>query len=125
MYEDHHFKLPEGNYQRSPPKKLKVMYDYLPTDDSPYHAHYHTPQKVTISAPPNSLKQQAHTLGVYCMVQGRTTNDKPMYKHATADLVLAHATKVGEEEGWVVAKWSTFGVKDHRCLQIPAPGALF
>jgi hypothetical protein len=122
-YEDHHFKLPDGKYQKSPPKKLKEMYNYLPTDDSPYHAIYHTPQRITISAPPNSLKQQAHALGVYCMVQGRECNGKPMYKHATADLVLAHATKVGEndEEGWIVAKWSTFGVKDHRCLQIPAP----
>ena len=102
------------------------MYSYLPTDDSPYHAQYHTPQKVTISAPPNSLKQQAHCLGVYTIVNGRECNGKPMYKHATADLVVAHALKVGEneEEGWVVAKWSTFGVKDHRCLQIPAPNAV-
>ena len=101
------------------------MYNYLPTDDSPYHANFHTPQKIIISAPPNTLKQQQHTLGTYTIINGRECNGKPMYKHATADLVVAHALKVGEneEEGWVVAKWSTFGVKDHRCLQIPAPSA--
>ena len=31
VYEDHHYKI-DGRYERSPPSKLKGMYDYLPTE---------------------------------------------------------------------------------------------
>lgn len=48
----------------------------------------------------------------------------PLYKHCTADLVLAKAKNIGGEdsldEGWAISRWATFNVqgKEQRCMQI-------
>ena len=103
-FDDHHCKDPATNRaQRSPPKKLKELYDYLPNDDSPHHAKFHTPTKVSIEADINSLGPQTHCIGVYSMIEQREHNAKPMYKHISADLVLIAHTIDGQE-GWVVAQ---------------------
>ena len=124
-FEDHHFKNTLTNRtERSPPKKLKELYDYLPTDDSPHHAKFHTPTKVSIEAEINSLGAQTHCIGVYAMVEHREHNAKPMYKHATADLVLI-ADTIDGQDGWMVAQWTT--LKDTKkeirsCLRVVTEG---
>jgi len=129
--EDHHFKHSgSGKYQKSPPKGLKSMYEYLPTDDSPMQTQFHRPAKVSLIGEINGLKQQSHCMGTYVRIEGRESNGQPIYKHATADLVLAKGKipandQAGEaEDGWIIARWATFSVsqKDQRCMQISCAG---
>ena len=116
-YEDHHYKhATTSRFQRSPPREHKAMYDYLPTA-FPDETLWVTPAKVTLSGDPAALKGQTHCLGVYCKIEGREASGRPMWKHATADLVLA-AAQVDDEPGWVVSRWTTFGVKEQRCMQV-------
>lgn len=116
-FEDHHYKNQATNrVERSPPREQRAMYDYLPTayaDESLWV----TPTKITISGEISALKTQTHCLGVYIKIEGREAHGRPMWKHATADLVLA-AARVDDEPGWVVSRWTTFGVKEQRCLQV-------
>ena len=121
---DHHFVHPEtGKKQRSPPKNMTAMYDYLPTGA----ALYKIPAKVSVEGAINSLKQQSHALGTYVRIDGREAFGAPIYKHATADLVLAKSKTVGEdgaEEGWVISRWATFtvGGSDQRCMYVISSG---
>jgi len=122
-HEDHHFRTNDGRYERSPPKQLKNLYDYLPRDDSQFQTLYHVPQKVSLEGKINSLKQQSHCLGTYVKIDGREVLGSPLFKHATADLVLHKARGIGDEggdEGWAVSRWATFSVgsKEQRCLQV-------
>ena len=57
-YDDHHMKSPDGKFSRSPPTKLKGMYDYLPNDSSPKKV----PVKVVLQG--ESPESQRATLGV-------------------------------------------------------------
>jgi len=121
VYDDHHAKSPDGKYERSPPSKLKSMYDYLPRDTASGSAK-HVPTKLVLKGDcPESqisdLKGQAHCLGVYAKVPGRDSNGSPMWKHVDGDLVIASA-EVDGEKGWVIAQYTTFGVKDNRCMQL-------
>lgn len=119
VFEDHHFKDPVEGYQRSPPGKLKAMYDYLPTADA--LPHKQVPNKLVLSAGINALKIQSHCLGVYVLVPQRDANHQPVWKHATADLAIA-ATCLDDSDdsssGWAVARFSTLGVKTHHCMRI-------
>lgn len=62
-------------------------------------------------------------------IEAREAHGAPIYKHATADLVLARAKNIGEEEGdgWCISRWATFGVahKEQRCMQVTCPGVPF
>lgn len=62
-HEDMHLRKADGRYQASPPKELRTLYDYLPTDDSPLSAQYKVPTKVSLEGAINSLRQQSHCLG--------------------------------------------------------------
>lgn len=62
------------------------------------------------------LKNQSGCQGVYAIVPGRLQNGLPVYKHTTADLCLTSA-KVEDEDGWVIAQWTTLGTKEHRCMR--------
>ena len=131
----------------SPPKNLKAMYDFLPTDEparSNGVSPKHTPKRVTLEAGLNSgmggQMMQAHALGVYNLVpDAKTKEDEdgrrpPLWKHVTADLCLVGCSSVGEDEegeplsGFIVAKFSTFGRRegfDQRCLQVVASALPF
>lgn len=129
VYSDHHFKDKEGAYQSSPPKELKVLYDYLPTERE--KAEKTVPTKVYMQADINALKAQTHVCGVYTLVHGEARpwkstkaeqsekfeGGKPMWKHTTEDLVLA-ADKVNGEDGWVVCKFTTFGTKKQCSMRV-------
>ena len=109
---------------------MRSLYNYLPTDDSPHHAAFHIPSKVSLEGKINALKQQSHCLGTYVRVESREVHGLPMFKHATADLVLAKSKTVGEdgdEDGWVISRWATFSVnaKEQRCMQVACPGMPF
>ena len=117
----------------SPPKNLKAMYDFLPTDEparSNGVSPKHTPRRVTLEAGLNSgmggQLMQSHALGVYNLVPDAKT-EQPLWKHVTADLCMVGASSVGEDEegeplpGWIVAKFSTYGRREgfeQRCLQV-------
>jgi len=121
VHEDHHFKDGEGRYQRSPPAKMKGMYDYLPNETAA-GSPKRIPQKVTLEATINGLVQQAHCLGVYLLVTDLRSG--PVWKHATADLCLA-ASSIDGEEGWSIGKYTTHGVKERRCMQVACEGYPF
>lgn len=90
--------------------------DYLPTAYAD-ETLWVTPSKVTLSGDCRGV--QSHCLGVYCKIEGRECGGRPMFKHATADLVLA-AGLVDGEPGWAVSRWTTFGVTEQRCMQVCA-----
>lgn len=82
-YEDHHYKSSDGKFQHSPPKELRTLYDYLPTDDSPLSAQYKTPSKLTLEAQINTLRQQSHCLGTYVRLRrGRNSNPRSVRSDA-------------------------------------------
>ena len=121
-YEDHHFKTAEGSYERSPPSKLKSMYDYLPSDPVTSSSK-HVPKKLVIKGDSpetqtNDLNGQARCLGVYDQIP-REANGHPMWKHVDEDLVIA-AGRVDDEDGWVVAQYTTFSDKTaKKSMQLP------
>ena len=122
VFDDHHFKTAEGEYQTSPPKELSKLYDYLPKierdDDENSHK---APQKVVMRAGVNELKCQGHCEGVYTLVANTKCEGMPVYKHNTQDLLLA-ACKVKSEDCWVVARSLTFDTKKQLSLKV-ATGA--
>lgn len=108
-WQDHHFKDKTGKYQASPPKELTKLYAQGP------------PTKLSLTASINSLKAQTHCLGVYTLLEGKATkgeSGQPMWKHATEDLVIAAAKLSSGEDGWVVAHFTTFGVKQQVCMRV-------
>uniref|UniRef100_A0A7S2I460 Uncharacterized protein n=1 Tax=Haptolina brevifila TaxID=156173 RepID=A0A7S2I460_9EUKA len=124
VYEDHHFKTADGKYERSPPSKLKGMYDYLPHDPAS-GSPKHVPAKLVLKGDSpevqnNQLKDQAHCLGVYAKVPNRDVNGSPIWKHVDSDLCIASADVDGEK-GWVICQFTTLGVKDNRCMQLVGP----
>ena len=64
----------------------------------------------------SGLKEQGHACGVYSLLR-KEEGGKPIWKHASADLVLAPA-KVGSEDGWVVARFTTYGVRKEWCMRV-------
>ena len=63
-HEDYHFRHSgTGKIQHTPPKDLRTLYDYLPTDDSPQAAQYKIPAKVSLEGAINTLKLMAAELG--------------------------------------------------------------
>ena len=74
------------------------------------------PSTLTISGDVTKLNMQTQCLGVYHRIEGREAAGRPIWKHATADLCIAAQT-VDDEPGWVVSRWTTFGVKEQRCMQ--------
>lgn len=121
-YEDHHLKLPDGEYQSSPPKNLTKLYAYLPGTADEENKF---PQKVVIRAEINALKVQGHCEGVYTIIDPhvRKSNGLPMYKHSEQDLFLA-ALKIKGEECWVVARSLTFETKQQLSLKAATGEAL-
>lgn len=115
VYEDHHFKDGEGHYQGSPPKNLKTLYDFLPTERDQQVKQ--TPQKVVLKCDINALKLQGHCLGVYTLIHGKTHNDRPMWKHAIEDLILCYSKGGKDDDVWVVADSKTIHTKERRCLK--------
>lgn len=118
VYDDHHAKTADGKYERSPPSKLKSMYDYLPRDTAS-GSPKHVPSKLVLKGNnPESqisqLKDQAHCLGVYARVPNR---EPPMWKHVDGDLCIAQGDVDGDK-GWVICQFTTYGVKDNRCMQL-------
>jgi hypothetical protein len=113
-YEDHHFKLPDGTYQGSPPKNLTKLYTYLPgsADDE-----NKIPQKAVLRAGINALKTQGHCEGTYTVVTGKTNEGMPVYKHNEQDLYLA-LMKLKGESCWVVARSLTFETKPQLSLKV-------
>ena len=121
VYDDHHYKT-DGRYERSPPSKLKAMYDYLPTEMVATSTK-HIPMKIClVGENPESncatLKSQVQCLGVYAKVPNRETNGYPMWKHVDADLCIACA-KIDGNDGWVVAQYTTWhDDRQHKCMQL-------
>ncbi|KOO24082.1 hypothetical protein Ctob_003274 [Chrysochromulina tobinii] len=121
VYDDHHYKT-DGRYERSPPSKLKAMYDYLPTEMVATSSK-HIPMKIClVGENPESncatLKSQVQCLGVYAKVPNRETNGYPMWKHVDADLCIACA-KIDGNDGWVVAQYTTWhDDRQHKCMQL-------
>jgi len=128
-YGDHHLKDKEGAYQSSPPKELKVLYDYLPTErEKPEKG---IPTKLVLQGEINSLKSQSVACGVYSLVHGEARpwkstkgeqkekyeGGKPMWKHALEDYVIT-ADKIGGEDGWVVSKFTTLNCKKMSCMRL-------
>lgn len=66
-YEDHHAKDKDGNFQSSPPRELKVLYDYLPSEKE--KSSKKVPARISLQAEINSLKHQAHCEGVYALLK--------------------------------------------------------
>ena len=120
-FEDHHFKTPDGKYQKSPPSKFKAMYDYLPSEGQAQSPQRVPPKIVMTCDNPETgttaLKNQTRCLGVYVKVPGRDHNGHPIWKHVDEDLCFASSTVDGEQ-GWVIAQFQTFGVKEHRSMTI-------
>jgi len=108
-YEDHHFRDKEGKYQGSPPRELTKLYDQGP------------PKKVSMTAEINSLKAQTQCCGVYTLLPESKTSKggeggATMWKHSTEDLVLT-STKISGEDGWVVTRFTTAGVRQQICMK--------
>ena len=118
-FEDHHMKDAEGRYQSSPPKNLKTLYDFLPSERDT--AAKLTPQKVVIKCAINALKVQGHCCGVYTLIHGKQHNDRPMWKHSSEDLTLC-LSKVGGDSCWVVAHSKTLETKERLCMKASAAG---
>jgi len=97
----------EGRYQSSPPKELNKLYN-----------NQGAPKKVSIEAEINSLKYQTHCCGVYTLL-AELKDGKPVWKHATEDLVLQLRPSDKGDEMWVIAKFSTAGTNMQVCMRVP------
>lgn len=77
-----------------------------------------------------AARVRSHARAHQVKIEGRESNGAPIYKHATSDLVLAKSKTLQTEdsdegEGWVVARWTTFGTKkEQRCMQIVQSGGM-
>jgi len=119
-FEDHHFKDAEGQYQSSPPKNLKTLYEYLPTERDATSKQ--TPQKLVFKSAVNALKVQGHCCGVYTLVTGKMHNDRPTWKHSTEDLMIVLGKGAGEDF-WVVVHSKTLSTKERWCMKAPVSGS--
>ena len=105
----------DGRVQTSPPKNLKTLYDFLPSERDAVQKQ--TPMKVVLKSTINELKVQGHCLGVYTLVHGQLRNERPMWKHSTEDLMLC-LSKGGSEEVWVIAHSKTLDTKERVCMKV-------
>lgn len=114
----------DGKYEAVPPKTMTMLYDYLPSIPADAGApKKRIPTRVTIrELAVNGLKEQGHACGVYSLLR-KEEGGKPIWKHASADLVLAPA-KLGSEDGWVVARFTTYGVRKEWCMRVVTNGAM-
>ena len=130
VYEDHHMKDKEGNYQASPPRELKTLYDYLPSEKDSA-SEKKIPERLCLQGEINALKAQTHACGVYTLLheeqrpwKGKKEDagdvKNALWKHATEDLVIGLSKSSSSENVWIVAQWSTFATKPQVCMKITA-----
>ena len=128
-YDDYHFKnAATGKHEKSPPSKMKAMYDYLPSETAA-GSPKKIPRKLELSGSNpettlEGLKIQTRCIGVYATVpQKEPKNGFPVYKHVDEDLAIFCTTHEGEA-CWVVAKFTEMETKEKvsmRCLGETAP----